>query len=147
MPRKNLFLLLLLAALVCVYAVYFSGWFAPKTFKIFHTSRNLRPMRPGLTRSGILTSLQFGLNRELKLTELKVVPLAVWQTNQHALPLWHLVSDSNSVPVKTFFYGQNIPGLHPAIKGTHSDLPETNVTYRLFLTAGKFSAQHDFELK
>ncbi len=147
MPRKNIFLLLFVAVLATVYAIYFTDWFAPKTFKIFHTSRNLRPMRPGMTRNGILPSLQFGVNRELRFTELKVVPLAAWTTNQHTLPLWHLVSASNSVPVKTFFYGQNIPGLHPAISGTHSELPETNVTYRLFITAGKFSAQHDFELK
>jgi hypothetical protein len=140
-------MLLLLAVLATVYAIYFTDWFKPKTFKIFHTSRNLHPMRPGQVRTGVLTSLQFGVNRELRFTELKVVPLAAWETNKQALPLWHLISVSNSVPVKSFYYGQNIPGLHPAIMGTHSELPETNVTYRLFITAGKYSAYHDFELK
>lgn len=140
-------LVVLAAVLAIVYAVYFTDWFAPKTFKIFHTNRNFRPQRPGQIRNGILPSLQFGLNRALRLTEIKVVPLAEWQTNQHALPLWHLVTDSNSVPVKSFVYGQPIPGLRPALKGTHSELPTTNLTYRLFITAGKFRAEHDFELK
>ncbi len=147
MTRKNIVLLVLATLLAVVYTVYFTDWFAPKTFKIFHTSRNLRPMRPGLARNGILPSLQFGVSHELRFTEIKVVPLTAWQTNQHVLPIWHLVTSSNSVPMKSFFYGQNIPGLHPAIKGTHPELPETNVTYRLFITASKFSAQHDFELK
>ena len=147
MPRKNLFLLLFVAVLATIYAVYFTDWFAPKTFKIFHTSRNLRPLRPGFQRTGALPSLNFGVSRQLKLTEIKVVPLAAWTTNSHVLPLWHLVTESNSVPVKTFFYGQFIPGLHPAIKGTHSEMPETYVVYRIFVTAGKFKAEHDFELK
>jgi hypothetical protein len=147
MSRKNIFLLLFVAVLATVYAIYFTDWFAPKTFKIFHTSRNFRPQRPGQALHGILPSLQFGVSRELRLTEIRVVPLAAWETNRHALPLWHLVTESNSVPVKSFDYGRNIPGLHPALKGTHAELPETNVTYRLFITAGKFSAQHDFILK
>ena len=116
-------------------------------YSVFHTSRNLRPVRPGAARGGAMPSLNFGVSRQLKLTEIKVVPLAAWTTNSHVLPLWHLVTESNSVPVKTFFYGQFIPGLHPAIKGTHSELPETNVVYRIFVTAGKFKAEHDFELK
>ena len=147
MTPKNSALLVLTAVLAVVYVVYFTDWFAPKTFKIFHVSRSVRPLRPGQARNGILPSLQFGMNREFRLTEVKVVPLAAWQTNANALPLWHLTSDSNSVPIKSFIYGQTIAGLHPALKGTHADLPETNVTYRIFITAGKFSAHHDFELK
>lgn len=137
-------MLLLVAGLATVYVIYFSDWFAPRTFKIFHTSRNLHA---GFKRPGALPSLTFGISRELLLTELKVVPLEAWQTNKNALPLWHLLSDSNSVPVKAFFYGQPIAGLHPAIKGTHPEMPETNVTYRLFLTAGKFTSWNDFEVK
>ena len=147
MTQKNLFFLTLAAVLATIYAVYFTDWFAPKTFKIFHTSRNLRPVRSGMARNGILPSLIFGVNRPLNITEIKAVSLAAWQSNQHALPIWHLVTESNSVPVKSFFYGQSISGLHPAIKGTHSELPETNVVYRLFITAGKYSAHNDFELK
>jgi hypothetical protein len=147
MTGKNIALLALAAVLAVVYAVYFTDWFAPKTFKIFHTSRNLRPLRPGMARAGVLPSLQFGVNRELRFTELKVVPLEAWETNRQVLPLWHLVTKSNSVPVKSFFYGQNISGLRPAIMGTHPELPATNVTYRMFITAGKFRAYHDFELK
>jgi hypothetical protein len=51
------------------------------------------------------------------------------------------------VPVKSFFYGQFIGGMKPAIKGVRPEPLETNVTYRLFLTAGKIKGEHDFELK
>ena len=144
MDRKNIVLLSFVAVLGAVYAVYFSGGFAPKTFKVSHTFRNLRPFAD---RPGILSSLIFVANRELKLTELKVVPLAEWQTNKDAHPLWHLVTESNSLPVKRFFYGQPIPGLHPFLKGVRAEIPPTNVVCRLFITAGAFKAEHDFELK
>jgi len=147
MTKKNLFLILFAVGLAVVYAVWFTGWFTPQTVQIFHTNRNLRPnLRPNLQRGGALPSLIFGVNRQLKLTELKVVPLAGFQTNQNVLPLWHLVSDSNSVPVKVFFYGQTIRGMKPAIKGTHPASLEPNTTYRLFVVAGKVKGEHDFEL-
>ena len=144
MTKKNWLLIIFAAALAVVYAVYFTDWFKPKVVQIFHTHRDL-DRRP--VRDGVLPALKFGLSRKLQLTELTVVPLAAWQTNQHTLPLWHLVTGSNSVPVKEFFYGQFIGGLQPAIKGTHSQSLATNVAYRLFITAGKVTGQHDFMLK
>ena len=143
MTKKNLFLVLTAVALAAVYVIYFTDWLKPKTVQIFHASRNLRP---NLQRGGALPSLIFGVNRQFKFTELKVVPLAGFQTNKNVLPLWHLVSDSNSVPVKTFFYGQMIRGMKPAIKGTHPASLEPNTTYRLFVVAGNVKGEHDFEM-
>jgi predicted oxidoreductase len=140
MTRKNIFLLGFATALAVAYAVWFTDWFAPRTFTVFHTFRAARgrPAEPALT---------FVASRWLKLTELRVVPLAEWTTNKNAVPLWHLVSESNSIPLKHFTYGQSIAGLHPALKGLRPDFPQTNVTYRLIVTAGKDMAEHDFELK
>jgi hypothetical protein len=61
--------------------------------------------------------------------------------------LWHLVSDSNSVPVKTFFYGEYIRGMRPNLKGAGPEALQTNVTYRMFVRAGKAAGQHDFDLQ
>jgi hypothetical protein len=77
----------------------------------------------------------------------KVVPLVAWQNDHNVLPLWHLVSDSNSIPIKTFSYGQNIRGMKPAVPGTHADPLEPNVLYHLILAAGKTKGEHDFEAR
>jgi len=61
-------------------------------------------------------------------------------------PVWHLISDSNSVPVKVFSYGQGIRGMKPAVAGSRAQPLETNVAYRLLVTAGKAKGQHDFEI-
>lgn len=144
MTKKNWFLIGAAAVLLVTYVVFFTSWLQPQTVKIFHTSRNLRPQ---LSRAGAIPSLIFGLNQRLKLTDVRLVPLADFQANPKVLPLWHLVSDSNSVPVKSFFYGQHIRGLKPAVPGTHPQPLATNVTYRLIVQAGKIKGEHDFELK
>jgi hypothetical protein len=144
MTKKNLLLILFAIALAFVYAIWFTDWFRPATVQIFHTNRN---PRPNLRRGGPMQSLIFGVNHPLRFTELKVVPLTGFSTNKNVVPLWHLISDSNSVPVKSFYYGQLIGGMRPAMKGVRPETLETNVTYRLFITAGKIKGEHDFELK
>jgi len=144
MTKKNILLIAAAVVLAAVYAVYFTDWFKPKTVQIFHTSRNLRPR---MLRGGAVTSLIFGINQQLKLTDVKVVESDVYATNENAIPLWHLISDSNSVPVKQFHYGQFIGGMRPAVKGARPQALETNVTYRLILQAGSFKGEHSFDIK
>ena len=144
MTNKNWLLVGVLVALAAAYVYWFTDWFAPATVQIFHSSRSIRPRRH--PDAVAMTSLIFGLNRQLKLTEIKVVPLAAFRTNQGILPLWHVLSDSNSVPLKSFSYGQNIRGLRPAIKGARPQPLDTNTVYRMFVTAGKIKGEHDFEL-
>jgi len=144
MTKKNWCLIGITVLLAAVYIAFFTEWFKPQTVKIFHTSRNVRERNP---QNGALPGLIFGINRQLKLTDLKVVPVTELATNQNSLPVWHLVSDSNSVPVKSFFYGQFIRGLKPAVPGSRPQVLKTNVTYRLFVVADKIKGEHDFELK
>jgi hypothetical protein len=147
MTKKNLVLIFLALALAAAYAIWFTDWFRPATLQIFHTSRNLRPNLRRGGGGGALPSLIFGSNRQLRITEIKVVSLTGLATNKNVVPLWHLVSDSNSVPLNAFSYGQFIGGMRPAMKGVRPESLETNVTYRLIVSAGKIKGEHDFELK
>ena len=144
--KRNWLLILIAIILMVVYAVYFTDWWQPKTIEIFHTSRMVHSRKH---RDGASTepTLIFGINRSLRLTAIKVVPLADYKTNQATLPLWHLVADSNSVPIKAFSYGQFIRGLKPAVSGVRAQTLTNGVVYRLIVAAGQFKGEHDFELK
>jgi hypothetical protein len=144
MTKNNLLLILLALALAVVYAIWFADWFRPAVVKISHT---IRERSQNYRRGSVQPDLIFRVNPRIRLTELKVVPLAEYETNKSALPVWHLVSDSNSVPVLNFSYGQNIGGMHSAIGGGRAEALETNVTYRMLVSAGRIIGQHDFELK
>jgi hypothetical protein len=145
MTRKSWMLVGLALALAVAYAVFFMNWFKPATIRIYHLTRPTGyAMRTG--RDVPVPPMTFGLEGSYRLTEIKAVVLAEWQTNRHALPAWDLVSDSNSVPVNFFTYGQHIRGMRPAVPGTRPQSLQTNVAYRLFVTAGNARGQHDFEI-
>ena len=138
--------LTLIAGLVfaLIFACLVIGRSRPKSIEIYHT---FRPAGYAMrARRDVPPTLSFGLGGRFKLTEIKVVSLAAWQTNHGVPPVWHLVSDSNSVPVNLFTYGQRIRGMKPAVVGERPLPLEPDVPYRLFVTAGKIQGQHDFEL-
>jgi hypothetical protein len=141
MTKKNWLLIAIMVALAALYVVYFTDWFKPRKIIISHTA-----LRAMTQPAGALPLLIFGFNGSFRLTELKVVPLAEWQTNQHVLPVWHLVSDSNSVPIKLIHYGAGIRGMKPAVEGKRAEPLDPDTVYRLFVTAGNIKAQHDFKL-
>ena len=130
-----------------IYVCFFTGWFRPHTIHVFHVARPQLKARigarvaAGSPNTAIVT---FGFDTRYQLTEIKVVRLSEWQTNHFAQPLWHLISDSNSVPVKTFPYGVALRGMKPAVAGMWPQPLEPNVTYRLFVSAGSVKGQHDF---
>ena len=90
--------------------------------------------------------IMFELDRSARITSIKVVFASEIATNKHAHPLWHLVSDSRTAPLKGFLYGMEVPGMHPAGKGATAERLATGPTYRLLLEAGSLKAHYDFDL-
>jgi hypothetical protein len=148
MTKKNWLLMIALVGLAGVYIFYFTDWFKPQIIHISHTSRpNRLRLRNNNAARPETTPVTFDLEPQCRPAEIKVVPLAAWQTNQNVMPVWHLIADSNSVPVKLFAYGQRIRGMKPEVPGARAEPLQPDVTYRLFVTAGKAKGQHDFEVK
>jgi hypothetical protein len=147
MGKKQWFLLAVLILLAAVYICAFTDWGRHPAIQISHTAA-AKPkgvIGPRVKAGSINTAVvSFNLDHAYRLTEVKVVRLDDWQTNKSILPLWHLISSSNSVPTKKFFYGVAIRGMKPAVADVWPEPLEPNVTYRLFLTAGPDKGQHDF---
>jgi len=149
MSKKQWLLVGVLVVLAGIYVRYFTNWFRPQAILIHYTSRMTNPNPRfrvrAATANAEIEPVTFGFDEPLRLTEIKVVRLAEWQTNSHALPCWHLVSDSNSVPMIDFRYGQGIRGMRPAVPGDHAQPLQPNIPYRLFVQAGALQGQHDFQ--
>ncbi len=125
-------------------------WFARDDIQIYDRSR---PARASFFRRKRVDNVEggdavnpiiFGFDRKLKLTSLKVVPDSDIETNKYPHPIWDLISDSNSVPIKAFAYGMPIPGMRPSVPGATADPLEPGVKYRLLIEAGAAKAKHDF---
>jgi hypothetical protein len=102
------------------------------------------PNRGRRGRNTPATSLVFLIDRELKLTSVKVISLGDLATNRFPHPLWELTTDSNSVPIKNFSYGVNIRGMRPAVQGATADPLQPGVKYRLLVETGGVKLEHDF---
>ena len=147
MTKKNWLMIIVLLVLAGVYIFYFTDLFKPKVIHITSTSRAIRSRFRNAAGGSEPVPVIFNLEPPGRLTEIKVVLLSGWQTNQNTLPVWHLIADANAVPLKYFVYGQHIRGLKPEVPGANAEPLVPGVMYRLFVTAGSVKGQHDFEVR
>lgn len=132
MNKKSWLLIGVVVVLGAVYVIHFSNWFKPKALLIAHNER--------------FGSVNFTLGNPYRLTSIKVVSVSALESNKYALPVWELKSDSNSVPVKLFSYGEHIRGMKPPVSNARPEPLVPGETYRLFVDTGSLKAQHDFTL-
>lgn len=135
MKNRTSFLILAALILGAVYAYKFTDWFAKKEIQI-----KIRDL-PG--RGGII----FYLEKEYQLTSLKVISADEAKTNKYPRALWDLVSDSNSVPVTDFSYGDSIAGMKPKVAGLRAVPLQASGNYRIFIEAGKLKGEKDFQTR
>ena len=145
MTRKN-WTLLALAVVLGGFSLYLNrDWFSRDNIQIYHRSRPARIIfRRARSDTSAVNPIIFGFSRQLRLTSLKVVAVRDVETNKYPHALWHLATESNSVPIRDFMYGMAIKGLHPALKGAQPEPLEPGVKYRLYVEAGSFRTEHDF---
>jgi hypothetical protein len=151
MTKKPLFLVVLLLVLAGVYIVFFTDWFKGKSIQIVYTLRPpLTGRRVNPAAKAVSTEVLpviFGFDRKVQLTMVKVVPVAELETNKYPQAVWHLVTDSNTPPVKSLVYGMPQRGMRPANKGQVPQPLVPGVKYRLFIEAGDLKGQEDFKTK
>ncbi|MEY2427986.1 MAG: hypothetical protein QOJ40_871 [Verrucomicrobiota bacterium] len=150
MTRKH-WILLTAALVLGGLSLYLNqDWFAHDGIQIYHRSRVprsglfRRKKAPAILSDAPTIPVIFAFDHRVKLTSVKVFPVSDIATNKYPHPVWDLISDSNSVPIKDFTYGGSIAGMRPAVKGATADPLEPDVNYRLCIEAGPLKADHDF---
>lgn len=145
---RNTFILVAIALFLgVIYAWFFSDWFHKEAIEIIPTVRAGRASSiPRLANMPPVYPVSFMLNGRWRLTTLKVVEAEDLATNKYPLALWHMISDSNSVPVKHFQYGDRIRGMKPAERNARPRPLWPDVKYVLMLEAegGKYKGQTNF---
>jgi hypothetical protein len=139
MQKREIFWIAVLLSVAGAYYHFFGGRSGPKPFSI-HAS-----LRPSRRTESPVYPVYFTLNDDLKITSIKVVPLDDGEVAPGTVPSWNLVSESNSVPTRAFFYGQNIKGMKPALANVQTETLTPGVIYRITLSAGKLTAERDFK--
>jgi hypothetical protein len=145
MSKNGIVLSVLLVLLASAYVTWFTDLFRPQTIQIIPVIRPVRstakPVDPNQPQ---VYPVSFAFNRKCDLTSVKVVAADDLATNKHPVALWHLVSESNSVPTRSFIYGHKIKGMEPAVARMRPEPLQPNVEYVLQVEAGKLHAQVKF---
>jgi hypothetical protein len=148
MSKKNIALVALLIVLGAFYVVFFTNLFRDPKIEITSRLRpqfNSRRSRNAPAAAG--TSISFLLNNKYELTSVKVVEENDAKTNKYPHALWHLISDSNSVPTKSIFYGATVQGMKPEFAKVKPEPLEPNVSYLLSIEAGNLKGQTSFKVR
>ncbi len=140
MSIKTIALMFLATLLAGSYVYFFTDWFRPAPIQI--TPAN-RPVPPPAFNPAVYP-VQFALDGEYELNDIKIVCVDALATNKYARPVWHLVTASNSTPTRGFVYGQSINGMtHDPTNAPPRPL-EPNTKYRLMVEAGRYKGAVDF---
>src|SRR5437867_724883 len=108
---RNLILLVLVLAGVATAYVLMNDLFRRPGIQIIAQTRPNRPSDVPRSDDVAVCPVTFALDGKYRLTSIRVLADADYRTNKYPTELWHLFSDSNSVPTKAFFYGQKITGM------------------------------------
>jgi hypothetical protein len=145
MTKNGIALSVFAVLLAAVYVYAFTDWFRSETIQIIPT------IRPGRVSAAprdpdqvAVYPVSFAFSGKYKLTSVKVFSAEDLATNKYPTPLWHLVSDSNSVPVKSIVYGHKVKGMEPAVARMQPEPLLPDVDYVLQIEAGAIKAQTNF---
>lgn len=145
MTKNGIVLSVIAVLLAAVYVYAFTDWLRSETIQIIPTIRPGRvaavPRDPDQTP---VYPVSFAFSGKYRLTCVKVVAADDLATNKHPTPLWHVVSDSNSVPIKSIVYGYPVKGMRPAVARMQPEPLLPDVEYVLMVEAGGIKAQTNF---
>ena len=144
MSKNGIFLTVIAVILGAVYAYCFTNWFRKETMRVMYATRPGRISTIGEPGEEPVYQVSFGFDRKYKLTSVKVVAAEDLATNKYPAVLWHLTSDSNSVPIKSIDYGKPVKGMKSAVARARPEPLQPEVEYVLLLEAGKVSARTNF---
>ena len=143
MSKSGIMLSIVAVTLGAVYAYFFTDWFHKDSIQIIYTTRPGR-ISVGDAGDDPVYQVSFAFDKKYKLTGVKVVSAEDLATNKYPTPLWHLTSDSNSLPTKSIDYGRPVKGKQSAIARAHPEPLQPDVEYVLLLEAGKATARTNF---
>ncbi len=137
MTKKNWLMVGFVAALGAFYLLRFTDFGRPQLIQINVVER---PFVPNPAPGEVLP-LVFGLDRDCRLTALRVVPISE-TSNAKPKVVWELSSKAGSEPVRGFTYADEIPGMKNA--GAKALPLIAGAAYRVELEAGRAKGTAEF---
>jgi hypothetical protein len=135
MTKKTLILISVAVILGAVYVLNFTSLFHKPEIRILPQIRPPRAKsRPPVGDTAVYP-VTFAFDKKYAFTEIRVVSEADEKTNKYPHAVWHMISDSNSMPIKAVSYGASLAGMKPKVPKTRAEALEPDVPYILYVEA------------
>lgn len=145
---KNLIALLVVLVLLGTGYAWMNDWFRKPGIQIIPQVRPNRVSQIPRSDETAVYPVSFALDGKYNLTSVKVVSAEELKSKKYPEALWHLISDSNSIPTKSFLYGQKIQGMKPSVPRGKPQPLQPNTPYVLLIeAAGRIKGQTNFLTK
>jgi len=145
MTKQSIVLITVAVLLGAAYVAFFTDWFRKPQIQILAQIRPPRGMRTSTPADGAVYPVSFAFDKKYQFTEIRVVAVDDEKTNKFPHAVWHMISDSNSLPIKALVYGAPLKGMKPKVPKARPDPLAPEVAYRLYLEAGDFRGQAVFK--
>ena len=147
MTKQSIALIAVAVVLLGVYVAFFTDWFQKPQIQILPQIRPpLRGNRATVQQGDVpVYPVTFAFDQKYQFTEIKVVAVDDEKTNKFPHAVWHMISDSNSIPTKAMVYGTRLRGMKPKVPRADPEPLQPDVSYRLYVTAGKALGAKTFQ--
>jgi len=148
MTKKTIVLIALAIVLAAVYVWQFTDWFQKPQIQILP---QIRPPQKSSRAPRVpqgdtpVYPVTFAFDRKYGFTEIRVVAVDDEKTNKFPHAVWHMISDSNSVPVKAVAYGAPLAGMKPKVPKAPAEPLQPDVPYILYVQAGRAEGKAKFQ--
>jgi len=146
MTKQSIVLIAVALILGAVYVAFFTDWFRHQQIQILP---QIRPPQRGTKAAPAgdteVYPVTFAFDKKYQFTEIRVVSADDEKTNKYPHAVWHMISDSNSIPTKALVYGAPIRGMKPKVPRAQPDALEPNIPYVLYVQAGNALGKAKFQ--
>lgn len=134
------------AILAFVYVYFFTSSFRSPRIEMI---AQIRPTRGVRAPAGEIPvePISFAFDRKYTITSIRVVVEQDEKTNKYPHALWHMISDSNSLPTKVLIYGQAPRGMKPKVPRARPEPLEPDVVYKIYVEAGDAKGDKRFHTR
>jgi hypothetical protein len=145
MTKQSIVLIVVAVMLAAAYVAFFTDWFRHPQIQILPQIRP--PLRGNRTApsDNAVYPVTFAFDKKYQFTEIRVVAAQDEKTNKFPHAVWHMISDSNSIPTKALVYGSAVRGMKPKVPRAQPDALEPNVPYILYVHAGDAEGKKAFQ--
>src|SRR5262245_48364461 len=116
MTKQSIVLITVAVVLAGVYVAFFTDWFTKPEIQILPQIRPVLRSRTAAPQGEVpVYPVTFAFDKKYQFTEIRVVAADDEKTNKYPHAVWHMISDSNSIPVKAIQYGAPLRGMKPKV--------------------------------